>query len=106
MGFSRQEYWNGLPFAPPEDLPDPGIKLPRPVLKVDSLLAPGEVALYSMKNSNLFPINATLKILNMLVQTIFLQTESHHLRDYSSTSSNASFGTNPVLDAIRITCRF
>ena len=26
MGFSRQEYWSGLPFSPPEDLPDPGIK--------------------------------------------------------------------------------
>ena len=27
MEFSRQEYWNGLPFPPPEDLPDPEIKL-------------------------------------------------------------------------------
>ena len=27
MGFSRQEYWNGLPFPSPGDLPDPGIKL-------------------------------------------------------------------------------
>ena len=26
MGFSRQEYWSGLPFPPPEDLPDPGIE--------------------------------------------------------------------------------
>ena len=26
MGFSRQEYWNGLPFPSPEDLPNPGIK--------------------------------------------------------------------------------
>ena len=26
MGFSRQEYWNGLPFSSPEDLPDPEIK--------------------------------------------------------------------------------
>ena len=26
MGFSRQEYWSGLPFPPPRDLPDPGIK--------------------------------------------------------------------------------
>ena len=25
-GFSRQEYWSGLPFPPPEDLPDPGIE--------------------------------------------------------------------------------
>ena len=26
MGFSRQEYWNGLPCPPPGDLPEPGIK--------------------------------------------------------------------------------
>ena len=27
MGFSRQGYWSGLPFPPPGNLPDPGIKL-------------------------------------------------------------------------------
>jgi len=27
MEFSRQEYWSGLPFSSPRDLPDPGIKL-------------------------------------------------------------------------------
>ena len=26
MGFFRQEYWSGLPFPPPGDLPDPGIE--------------------------------------------------------------------------------
>ena len=26
MGFFRQEYWSGLPFLSPRDLPDPGIK--------------------------------------------------------------------------------
>ena len=40
LGFSRQEYWSGLPFPPPGDLPDPGIE-PRPpvcpALQVDSL---------------------------------------------------------------------
>jgi len=32
MGFSRQEYWNGLPFLSPVDLPDPGIKPTSPAL--------------------------------------------------------------------------
>jgi len=32
MGFSRQEYWSGLPFPSPEDLPDPGIKPGSPTL--------------------------------------------------------------------------
>ena len=31
MGFSSQEYWRGLPFPPPGDLPDPGIKPASPV---------------------------------------------------------------------------
>ena len=30
MGFSRQEYWNGLPFPFPGDLPDPGIESTSP----------------------------------------------------------------------------
>ena len=32
IGFSRQEYWSGLPFPSPGDLPDPGIKPTSPVL--------------------------------------------------------------------------
>ena len=27
LGFPRQEYWNGLPFSPPGDLPNPGVEL-------------------------------------------------------------------------------
>ena len=30
MGFSRQEYWSGLPFPPPGDIPNPGIELSFP----------------------------------------------------------------------------
>jgi len=39
MGFSRQEYWSGLPFPSPEDLPDPGIEPGSPELQADSLLS-------------------------------------------------------------------
>ena len=38
MGFSRQEYWNGLPFPSSGDLPDPGIEPGSPTLHADSLL--------------------------------------------------------------------
>ena len=41
MGFSRQEYWSGLPCPPPGDLPNPGFKpatLASPALQADSLL--------------------------------------------------------------------
>ena len=37
MGFSRQEYWSGLPFPSPGDLPDPGIKARSPALQADAL---------------------------------------------------------------------
>ena len=37
MEFSRQEYWSGLPFPSPGDLPDPGIKPKSPALQADSL---------------------------------------------------------------------
>ena len=38
VGFSRQEYWSGLPFPPPEDLPKPGIKPVSPVSPVSPVL--------------------------------------------------------------------
>ena len=46
MGFSRQEYWSGLPCPPPGDLLDPGIKPGSPALQADSLLSesPGKDA--------------------------------------------------------------
>ena len=37
VGFSRQEYWNGLPCPPPEDIPNPGIKPGSPEMQADSL---------------------------------------------------------------------
>ena len=37
MGFSKQEYWRGLPFPPPGDLPNPRIEPRSPALQADSL---------------------------------------------------------------------
>ena len=37
MGFSRQEYWSGLPFPSPGDLPNPGIEPGSPALQADTL---------------------------------------------------------------------
>ena len=37
MEFSRQEYWSGLPFPPPGDLPDPGIEPRSPALQADDM---------------------------------------------------------------------
>ena len=45
MGFSRQEYWSGLPFPSPADLPDPGIEPGSPALEADALTSepPGKI---------------------------------------------------------------
>ena len=37
MGFSRQEYWSGLPFPSPGDLPNPGVEPGSPALQADAL---------------------------------------------------------------------
>ena len=37
VGFSRQEYWSGLPCPPPGDLPGPGIEPGSPALQADVL---------------------------------------------------------------------
>ena len=49
MGFSRQEYWSGLPFPTPGDLPDPGIKLV-------SLMSPFHSFTYSAINLEYVPV--------------------------------------------------
>ena len=39
LGFSRQEYWSGLPFPSPGELPNPGIEPRSPTLQADALLS-------------------------------------------------------------------
>ena len=53
MEFSRQEYWSGLPFPPPGDLPDPAIKSGSPALPADSL--PSAAAAAAAKSLQLCP---------------------------------------------------
>ena len=45
MEFSRQEYWSGLPFPPPEDLPNPGIKPRSAALQAFPSELPGKPSL-------------------------------------------------------------
>ena len=62
MGFPRQEYWSGLPFPSPGDLPDPGIEPRSPALQMDSLPSelPGKPQ----------PLRILLKNLNVLAKLI------------------------------------
>ena len=55
MEFSRQQYWSGVTFPPPGDLPNPGIALVSPALAADSLqLAPPGKPLYLLTYIFLF----------------------------------------------------
>ena len=68
MGFSRQEYWRGLPFPSPGDLPDPGIKLGSPAFQADTLTfeppgKPRETWKYLFKKKLYFIFNWEIIIL-------------------------------------------
>ena len=61
MGFSRQEYWSRLPFSPPGDPPNPGIKLESPASPAlaDRVLTaepPGKLQLLYMESVTSKPI--------------------------------------------------
>ena len=64
MGFSRQEYWSGLPFPSPGDLPDPGIKPRSPALQADALTSetPGKPKEDILVNVNNVPYSSVLCI--------------------------------------------
>ena len=53
MGFSRQEYWSGLPFPSPGDLPNPGIEPTSPTLQADALTSqpPGKPKVNSKRDN-------------------------------------------------------
>ena len=55
-GFSRQEYWSGLPCPPSGDLPNPGIEPRSPTLQTNSLLSepPGKPKNTGLGSSSLF----------------------------------------------------
>ena len=85
MGFSRQEYWSGLPLPSPGDLPDPGIKPRSPALQSDALTSepPGKPLVvgyieYVLKEfANYLNIqNYTEKITIYLVKTVMCSIDS------------------------------
>ena len=55
MELSRPEYWSGLPFPSPGDLPDPGTEARYPALQADSLLTepPGNYQVLLSKSLNI-----------------------------------------------------
>ena len=61
MEFSKHEYWSGLPFSSPGDLPDPGIEPRSPALDADALPSepPGNLPLLPLRlmQTQCLPLN-------------------------------------------------
>ena len=83
MGFSRQEYWSGLPFPSPGNLPNPGIESRSSVLQADALTSerPGKpiiIAFIFLKSVNVlhfpdfFSITKSGEIQGLIVEAIWL----------------------------------
>ena len=83
VGFSRQEYWIGLPFPSPGDLPDPGIEPWSPALQVDAL--PSELLGKPMNNldSILKSREITLPTKVHLVQAMFFPVVMYEFESWN-----------------------
>ena len=116
VGFSRQEYWSGLPFPSPGDIPDPGIEPASPTLQADSLLSepprkPGPCLIGSYRGSPFCcfsvtkmcpplcePMNCSMTdfpVLHYLLQ--FAQTHVHWVGDATRPSHPLSPPSPPAL---------
>ena len=73
MEFSRQEYWSGLSFLSPGDLPNPGIEPVSPALQVTSLLlshqgSPNSINSIMSKKTNVHTLIKNYFIASLVVQ--------------------------------------
>ena len=73
MGFSRQEYWSGLPFPSPGDLPNPGIEPRSYALQTDSLLCVPSI-----------PLLLLVTFVFQQLRIYFTYHKSHPFKVYSS----------------------
>ena len=90
MGFSRQEYWIGLLFTSPGNLPDPGIE--------PTSLAPPELA------GGFFTTGATWEAYLIISLNLLMETDSCHFCNYKSLKSNEQKDQpNPVWPYLSLT---
>ena len=89
MGFSRQEYWSGLPFPSPGDLPNPGIKPRSPALEADALTSepPGKTipkkgnGKKKLNYCTTAHISCPSKVMLKILQTRCQQCMNHEIPD-------------------------
>ena len=70
MGFSRQEYWSGLPFPPPGDLPNPGIQPGSPAFQAHALTSepPGNWRLTVPKTIKMMLVRPQMISFKMIIR--------------------------------------
>ena len=97
MGFSRQEYWSGLPFPSPGDLPDPGFEPGSPALQADTLPSepPGSPAL--SKRSSCWKARKLWKHRESFQQPRAILTAAFHWEAGQSTVSPVNLASHSVL---------
>ena len=99
MGFSRQEYWSGLPCPLPEDLPDPGIK---PMSVVSPALADGFFTLAPPGN----PYNAPCTCARQVTSVLSNSSQPYGLEPtrllcpWDSPGKNTGVGCQALLQGI------
>ena len=95
MGFSRQEYWSGLPFPSPGDLPDPGIEPRSPTLQADALTSapPGKYSEYGLSSQTVVgscylerAVSITTTVIDMSGPFFHLIAKTHTLIHMSGCS--------------------
>ena len=84
MGFSRQEYWSGLPFPSPGDLPDTGIEPWSPILQADALTSepPGKSLTEGHLNCFQFGTVLNMSDINIYVEVLCRNKFSNNLSKY------------------------
>ena len=109
MGFSRQEYWSGLPFPSPGDLPDPGIEPRFPALEADaltSILSPGDLPDPGIEPGSpalqAGPIPAGTEALAIGQSKVSASVNSHPVESSSSPILSSTFGYFPLPDSFHL----
>ena len=89
MGFPRQEYWSGLPFPSPEDIPNPGIKPTSPALQAVSCITSGFVSITNIV------YNKQCYLFNQLSHqgSQKIKRESSHIT-FNKHTTSANWNTN------------
>ena len=83
MGFSRQEYWSGLPFPSPGDLPDPGIEPRSPALQADALTSEPRGKPLTILDSVLKSKDVTLPTKVYIVKTMIFPVVMYECESWS-----------------------